>query len=65
MADHDPEEDHVKAVADSIRKIIDDPAASEDVAQLVGAAMGDEPTGHVEAEPIDPVKTMSVSASFE
>ena len=52
MADHDPEEDHVKAVADSIRKIIDDPAASEDVAQLVGAAMGDEPTGHVEAEPI-------------
>ena len=43
-----------RQLADSIRKIIDDPAASEDVAQLVGAAMGDEPTGHVEAEPIRP-----------
>ena len=54
MAEHDSEEDHVQAVADSIRKVIDDPASRGDVAQLVRAAMGDEAAGPIEAEPIRP-----------
>ena len=56
MAEHDSQEDHVQAVADSIRKVIDDPAASEDVAQLVSAAMGDEAAGPIEAEPTRPIE---------
>ena len=54
MAEHDPEEDHVQAVADTIRRAIDDPTAGEDVAQLVSAAMGDEAAGPVDDVPIRP-----------
>ena len=42
MSDDEREEDHVRAVADSIRKAISEPRPDEDVSRLVEAAMGDE-----------------------
>jgi hypothetical protein len=42
MSDDEREEVHVRAVADSIRKVISEPRPDEDVSRLVEAAMGDE-----------------------
>lgn len=51
MVDHDPEETHVQALADSIRKALDGPGKADDVDALVSAAMGDEAANDADDEP--------------